>query len=272
MAQRILRHGRQAPTAGVLFLVIVVALISLSIAIYNKAFTDDRRRHAARPTTPATSCIPDSDVKERGIIVGSVKSVTSRATGAVVTLALDPGRVKHIPNERLGADPAEDAVRRAVRVADPARDEPRPARSRPATSSRRTGRRARWRPQKVLGDLLPLLTAVQPAELNATLTALATRCTAAARSWAQTLVNFDKYLKIMNPHTQAARRRPEEARAGGAGVQRRRAGLLRDAAESADRRRARSSQKRAGLDSLLVTGVGHVEGAAAASWPTTSSG
>ena len=38
--------------------------------------------------------------------------------------------------------------------------------------------------QKVLGDILPLLTAVSPAELNATLTALAEALQTAARSWA----------------------------------------------------------------------------------------
>ena len=57
--------------------------------------------------------------------------------------------------------------------------------------------------QKVLGDLLPLLKAVQPAELNATLTALATALDGRGEKLGQTLVGLDKYLKSFNPHTSA---------------------------------------------------------------------
>ena len=53
----------------------------------------------------------------------------------------------------------------------------------------------------MLSDLYPLLTAVQPAQLNATLTALATALHNRGDKLGQTLVNFDKYLKVMNPHT-----------------------------------------------------------------------
>jgi hypothetical protein len=50
--------------------------------------------------------------------------------------------------------------------------------------------------------MLPLLTAVQPAELNATLTALSDALHNRGEKLGQTLVNFDSYLKAINPHTQ----------------------------------------------------------------------
>ena len=55
--------------------------------------------------------------------------------------------------------------------------------------------------QDVLGDLLPVLTAVQPAELNSTLTAIATALQGRGEKLGRLLVNLDRYLKIMNPHT-----------------------------------------------------------------------
>ena len=93
------------------------------------------------------------------------------------------------------------------------------------------------------------------------MTALARRCTTAGRSSGQTLVNFDKYLKIMNPHTkqfvddlkklgQVALEYNDVAPDLLATLQN-----LQTAARTV-------VQKQAGLDNLLVDGVGHVEGAA----------
>jgi phospholipid/cholesterol/gamma-HCH transport system substrate-binding protein len=56
--------------------------------------------------------------------------------------------------------------------------------------------------ERVLGDILPLLTAVSPADLNATLTALAQALHNRGDRLGQTLVNFDRYLKQINPHTK----------------------------------------------------------------------
>ena len=44
--------------------------------------------------------------------------------------------------------------------------------------------------------------AVHPAELNATLTALATALHDRGEKLGRTLVNFDQYLKVINPHTK----------------------------------------------------------------------
>ncbi|MBN9620758.1 MAG: MCE family protein, partial [Actinobacteria bacterium] len=50
---------------------------------------------------------------------------------------------------------------------------------------------------------LPLLTAVQPAQLNATLTAVAQALNGRGNNLGQTLVNLDNYLKVLEPHTTA---------------------------------------------------------------------
>src|SRR3954471_15054706 len=81
---------------GVLLLALVAGLVALSIAIYNKVFTDTVEVTLKADHT-GNELLIDSDVKERGVIVGSVKSVTSNGDVAIVRLALFPERVKDIP-------------------------------------------------------------------------------------------------------------------------------------------------------------------------------
>jgi virulence factor Mce-like protein len=185
---------------GVLFIVLVASLIGLSIAIYNKAFT---------PTVDVTlladhtgnQLIVDSDVKERGLIVGSVASVASDGkNGARVQLKLIPSLVEQIPsNVTAQILPKTLFGEQYVSLVIPKN----PARAIKAhdTIGQDTSPGA-LETQTVLADMLPLLTAVQPAELNATLTALSDALHNRGEKLGQTLVNFDSYLKALNPHTQ----------------------------------------------------------------------
>src|SRR5438128_11791301 len=82
---------------GIAYIGVLIGLISLSIAVYDKAFTPTVNVKLNTDHT-GNQLLLKSDVKERGIIVGSVKKVHSVGDGAVITLALDPGRVKDIPS------------------------------------------------------------------------------------------------------------------------------------------------------------------------------
>jgi phospholipid/cholesterol/gamma-HCH transport system substrate-binding protein len=183
---------------GLLLIAVVVALVTLSIAIYNKAFSTFVDV-TLRSDHTGNQLLVDSDVKERGVIVGSVKSVSSKGDGAIVKLELDPARVKDIPsNVKAQILPktlfGEQYVSLIV-PSDPARhikqgDVIPQDRSKGALET-----------QRVLSDLLPLLTAVSPADLNATLTAVATALTGRGDKLGETLVNMDRYLTTLNPHT-----------------------------------------------------------------------
>jgi phospholipid/cholesterol/gamma-HCH transport system substrate-binding protein len=184
---------------GLLFIVVVGSLIALSIAIYNKAFTKTVMV-TLRADHTGNELIVDSDVKERGIIVGSVKSVSSEGSGAVVELALDPSRTKDIPSnvkaQILPKTLFGEQYVSLIYPTDPARsiqhgDVIPQDRSKGALET-----------ERVLGDILPLLTAVSPADLNATLTGLAQALHNRGDKLGQTLVNFDRYLKQINPHTK----------------------------------------------------------------------
>jgi virulence factor Mce-like protein len=201
MARESLATVTKRRLLGVLLIVLVLGLVTLSIAIYNKAFT---------PTVDVTleadhtgnQLLVDSDVKVRGIIVGSVKSVTANADGATVVLALSPNRVKQhdVPsNVRAQILPKTLFGEQYVSLVYP-RHPAAPIKAGDVIPQDRS--KGALETERVLGDLLPLLTAVQPAELNATLTALAEALHNRGRMLGETLVNFDKYLKQINPHTK----------------------------------------------------------------------
>jgi virulence factor Mce-like protein len=186
---------------GLAYLVLIAGLISLSIAIYEKAFTDTVDVKLRTDFT-GNSLQVDSDVKERGIIVGSVKAVKSTGDGAIVTLALQPSRVKDIP-DNVSAQilpktlfgeqyvsliiPDGQSGGAAIKAGDVIPQD----RTKDALEA-----------QKVLGDLLPILKAVQPAELNATLTAVASALNGRGAQLGDTLANLDDLLRRLNPHTQ----------------------------------------------------------------------
>jgi phospholipid/cholesterol/gamma-HCH transport system substrate-binding protein len=195
---------------GVLYIVVIASLLWLSIAIYQKKFTDVvlvtlRTDHTGNALQAA------SDVKERGIIVGSVKSVkvdsgpdggcvNDEVACVTVTLALDPGKTKEIP-ENVSARILPKTIfgEQYVSLQIPENRGPAIKGGDTIPQDRSAGA---LEAQKVLGDLLPLLQAVQPAELNATLTAVAQALQGRGEKLGQTLVQLDSYLKQFNPYTQ----------------------------------------------------------------------
>ncbi|MEO6886638.1 MAG: MCE family protein, partial [Jatrophihabitantaceae bacterium] len=180
---------------GVLFIVLIAGLVALSIAFYNKAFTSVVTV-TLRTDHTGNQLQLESDVKERGIIVGSVTGVKSDGDGASVTLALNPGRTSIIPNN-VSAQilPKTLFGEQYVSLTIPA--DKGPAIKQGDTIGQDTSPGA-LETSKVLGDLLPLLQAVKPAELNATLTAVATALQGRGEKLGQTLVGIDSYLKSLN--------------------------------------------------------------------------
>jgi phospholipid/cholesterol/gamma-HCH transport system substrate-binding protein len=190
---------------GVLLLALVAGLVALSIAFYNKVFTD-KVEVTLKADHTGNELLIDSDVKERGVIVGSVKSVHSDGDGAIVKLELSPGRVKDIPkNVRAQILPKTLFGEQYVALIVPKQCETSAAACPPIKAHDTIPQdrsKGALETERVLGDILPLLTAVQPAQLNATLTALAEALHGRGEELGRTLVNFDKYLKIINPHTK----------------------------------------------------------------------
>jgi phospholipid/cholesterol/gamma-HCH transport system substrate-binding protein len=186
---------------GLLLLGIVAGLVALSIAFYNKAFTDTVDV-TLRADHTGNELLIDSDVKERGVIVGSVTSVRSEGDGAIVELALDPGRIDDIPrNVKAQILPKTLFGEQYVALVAPQEPTTGVGHIEAGDTIPQDRSKGALETQQVLGDILPLLTAVRPAQLNATLTALAQALQNRGDELGQTLVNFDNYLKIITPHT-----------------------------------------------------------------------
>ena len=186
---------------GVAFLVVVAALIGLSIASFQKVFTD------VVMVTLETDRIgsqlqKSSDVKIRGLIVGEVRSIATTGDGARLSLALKPEMVSQIPADvsarllpkTLFGERYVDLVPPAGAPGEPIRD---------GATIRQDHTTVAIELEKVFDDLLPLLRTVQPEKLAATLNALASTLDGRGTRLGQNLVLVDRYFTKLNPHLPA---------------------------------------------------------------------
>src|SRR3954469_22004172 len=82
---------------GLLLLVVIAGLTTLSILQFQQAFTPVThvRVHVAQA---GLQLLPGSDVKVRGLIVGDVADITSDGDGADLELRLDPDQARQLPH------------------------------------------------------------------------------------------------------------------------------------------------------------------------------
>jgi phospholipid/cholesterol/gamma-HCH transport system substrate-binding protein len=182
---------------GVVFLIVIALLVGLTIAIYNKAFI------SVVPITLQTDKVgnqlaPPADVKIRGLIVGEVRSVTSNGERATVNIALNPDSVRLIPsNVSARLLPKTLFGEKFVDLVAP----PNPARPIQAGDVISQDRSVvAIELERVFHDLLPLLRAVKPEQLNATLNALSTALEGQGNALGDNLVRVDRYFAQLNPH------------------------------------------------------------------------
>ncbi|MFF2507039.1 MCE family protein [Streptomyces sp. NPDC058067] len=184
--------------AGVAFLLVPVLLIRLAVAVYDKDFT------RSDPVTVETGSVGNemhlgAEVKLRGVVVGEVRKIDTTSAGARLTLALKPGALRHVPSDvRAQMLPTTLFGERFVALVPPANPsaEPLPA---GATIPQDRSRNA-VELQQVLDNVLPLLTAVQPQKLSATLSAVAQALGGRGDQLGATLAQLDAHLRKFNPN------------------------------------------------------------------------
>ncbi|MGI5419299.1 phospholipid/cholesterol/gamma-HCH transport system substrate-binding protein [Actinomadura luteofluorescens] len=182
---------------GASMVVVIVLLLALTVALYNKAFTPTLDVKV-RSERAGLQLLPHSDVKVRGLIVGEVRDTDADAQGATLHLALDPGKAKLIPrNVQARLLPKTLFGEKYVDLEIPAQAGALGLRSGQVIQQDRS--QAAVEIDKVLNDLLPLLQAVKPAELNATLNALATALQGRGDQIGRNLEEADELLRKVNP-------------------------------------------------------------------------
>ncbi|MFI0370356.1 MCE family protein [Actinomadura sp. 1N219] len=182
---------------GTAMVIVIGLLLALTVAFYNKAFT---------PVTEVTvdaeraglQLLPHSDVKVRGLIVGEVRGIDATAKGATLRLALDPGKAKLVPrNVQARLLPKTLFGEKYVDLQIPA--QPGPLGLAEGAVIQQDRSQAAVEIDKLLNDLLPLLRAVKPEQLNATLNALATALQGRGDQIGRNLEQADELLRKINP-------------------------------------------------------------------------
>jgi phospholipid/cholesterol/gamma-HCH transport system substrate-binding protein len=184
--------------AGVVFLLVPALLVWLSIAVYGKEFTDD-----ATVTVLAGSVgnemHTNAEVKLRGVVVGEVRDITADGEGARLTLAIHPDKLSRVPADVTAQMlPTTLFGERFVALVPPSRNgSPRTLSAGDTIPQDRSSNAIEL--EQVLDNVLPLLTAVKPEKLSATLTAVSKALEGRGEQLGQTLVTLDAHLKKLNP-------------------------------------------------------------------------
>lgn len=161
------RFGTQL--AGVAFLGVLVLLGWFAVAVYDKDF-DDAELVTLQADRVGNQLAPTAEVKVKGVPFGEVRSVRSTRTGAEIDLALDPAKIGRLPrNVSARLLPKTVFGERYVNLVLPASPQGT-LRSGDVIAQDHSANAIEL--ERVLGDLLPLLRAVQPQKLNTSLGAI----------------------------------------------------------------------------------------------------
>jgi len=182
---------------GVAFIGVLCFLLWLTYAFYAKVFTKTVDVEL-KTSHIGLQLNEHADVKLRGIIVGEVRKVSTDGDEATVELALKPDQINEISSSVSARIlPKTLFGEKYVALVPPSGPEGRHIKAGDVISRDKTA--VGIEIEKVLNDALPLLQAVDPADLNATLNTLATALEGRGAEIADTLTQLDAYLKKLNP-------------------------------------------------------------------------
>jgi phospholipid/cholesterol/gamma-HCH transport system substrate-binding protein len=185
---------------GVLFLALMLAAVWATYGVFTQKFSD-YDEVTVKASRIGLQLPQRADVKIKGVIVGEVLDFEPTAEGADITLGLYQDRTTDIPRdvtasilpktlfgEKFVSLVVPDGGSSAQPIAD-------------GDVIRRTDLSIEV--EQVLSDLYPLLRAVQPADLNTTLNAVATALEGRGDQLGETLETLDAYLTRFNPELPA---------------------------------------------------------------------
>ncbi len=185
---------------GVLFLVLMMGAVWATYGVFTKQFSD-YDEFVVNASRIGLQLPMRADVKIRGVIVGEVLDYEPTVDGADITLGLYKDRTTQVPRDVTASIlpktlfgekfvslivPEGGSGARAIADGD---------------EIDRTNLSIEV--EKVLSDLYPLLRAVQPADLNTTLNAVATALEGRGEQLGETIETMDAYLTRFNPELPA---------------------------------------------------------------------
>ena len=190
--------------AGVVFLLVPALLIWLAVAVYDKEFTESDPV-VVETGSAGNQMHPGAEVKLRGVVVGEVRDIDADGAGARLTLAMKPGSLEHVPADvRAQMLPTTLFGERFVALVPPENPSAEPLAAGAVVPQDRSANAIEL--QQVLDDVLPMLTAVQPQKLAATLSAVSQALEGRGERLGETLSLLDEHLEEFNPHLPALNR------------------------------------------------------------------
>jgi phospholipid/cholesterol/gamma-HCH transport system substrate-binding protein len=181
---------------GIAFIAILVGLLGLSVLAYRKTF-DPAIGVTLRANHTGMQLNVGADVKLRGVIVGEVRSVRADGTGAELALALDPTLARQVPaNVSARLLPKTLFGERYVElVASPSAAA---TAVRPGAVITQDRTQSAVELERILDNALPMLQAIRPDRLAATLGALAYALDGRGDRLGGDLVRADALLERLN--------------------------------------------------------------------------
>ena len=190
---------KQFKILGIVFLALLVGGVWLTYAIFTKQFTE-YDRVTLKTSTVGLQLPERGDVKIRGVIIGEVLDFRPVGDGAEVTLGIFPDETDTVPADVTGQIvPKTLFGEQFVSLVIPESASSDSIEAGDVIEQTETATEV----EAVLNDLFPLLRAVQPAELNMTLNALATALEGRGDQLGDNLETVDSYLKRFNPQLPA---------------------------------------------------------------------
>jgi phospholipid/cholesterol/gamma-HCH transport system substrate-binding protein len=187
--------------AGIAFLVVIAGLVSLSVAMYTKAFTPVVKV-SLETDHVGNQLSTHADVKLRGLRVGEVRSIRSSGQGATIELALSKHTAHLVPADvkaqllpkTLFGEKEVDLIADAATTARPIRAGAVIPQDRSETSIET---------ERVLNDFLPLLHSLKPAQLSLTLNALSSSLRGKGDRLGRNFALNADYFRQLNPELPA---------------------------------------------------------------------
>lgn len=184
---------------GVCYLLVVLAFLAAVVLIYDKAFSN------TAPITLTTSSMGNalqkgSDVKYHGVPVGTVASVAPSRTGARLTLDLDPSILKQLPADTTALLlPKTLFGERYVDLVAPSSGSGAAGGLRSGAVIAQDSSDEAVQLQDVFDKLLPMLQALEPQKLAATLGELAAMLRGEGDAIGADMASWASYLRKLNP-------------------------------------------------------------------------
>ncbi|MFJ9389321.1 MCE family protein [Nocardioides sp. NPDC101246] len=194
--------------SGIVFTVTLALLITLCVAIYQKAFVQFTT--VSVEADRAGLQLPRyGDVRMHGVIVGQVRKIDQDGKKAVIELGLEPEQAEQIPaNVSVAIKPTTLFGQKYVEFIDPEGERTGALSDGTVIPADRV--RTSVELDVILARLFPLLKSIRPQDLNSTLHALATALSGNGEKLGETMVQLNDYLEEMNVHLPTLERDLED--------------------------------------------------------------